>query len=110
MVDFLKRKSLAYETIHRVEIRTKNLSITGRFILKKLKAIIDEDDDEANLVIKNGVLSKTSEDISLTRGSSTSKKGQVRIPKALKQKMTHQMHRQLEKATNEFLYLWQTVN
>ena len=109
IVDFLKRKSLAYENIHKIESKTKRLSLTGKFVLKKLKMIIDEEEEET-MMAKSGTLAGAIQDFATAVNSKTLGRGKVRIPKALKQKLSLQMNRHLERATTSIIYQWRMVN
>ena len=100
MVDFLKRESLAYENIYKLELRMMGLNFTGRFILKKLKKIIDMDQDESPSKFHSG----------LKNGPEMRSKKKLNIPKAMKLKLTEQLYKRLQKASAGFSQLWQVVS
>ena len=108
IVDFLKRKSLAYENIHKIENKVKRVTMTGKFILKKLKMIIDKEEEET-LIAKTGHLITATSQNELSN-LLTPGRSRLKIPKAIKQKLSHQMNRQLERATTSIIHQWRMVN
>ena len=102
LTEKLNRFSTAYENIYKAEIDTDKLTLTSRYILKTLKTSIDEADQDTSL----RRLDSTNQDSSTSAGSGS----KLKVPKLIKERITLQMHKNLEKATSEFMGLWQIVN
>ena len=101
IVNFLKRESLAYENIYKAELNVKGLNLTGRYILKKLKVMIDESEEDAAPSFQSNTAK---------RPEAKHHRNKVKIPKAMKQKLTEQIYKHLQKTCSEFSYLWQAVS
>ena len=95
--------SIAYENIYIIETGPNTLDITSRYILKTLKKQIDEADEEKTKLRHESV---NPENLQNSTRSGT----RLKVPKMVKERITIQMHKHLEKATTDFMGLWQTVN
>ena len=103
LTEKLQKMSIAYENIYIIETGPNTLDITSRYILKTLKKQIDEADEEKTKLRHESV---NPENLQNSTRSGT----RLKVPKMVKERITIQMHKHLEKATTDFMGLWQTVN
>ena len=111
--NFLDRKPLVYENIHKIEHSHKNLTLTGKFILKKLKMMIEEREKKEIMMEKTDRQVVADQDFLAKKSTSSTSlitTTKVYIPKALKLKLAHQMNKHMKRATTNLIYQWKMVN
>ena len=108
LTDFTKKRGIAYEQLLHLEIGGID-SLDAQYIICKLRNTIDQEEDIPTDQQSEATSSSLKDTQTGTSGARGRRKGVLKVPKLLRDRLLTELYRLLEKVTTEYMYFWQSI-